>query len=103
MNRPLISIAVPPAWRSKIAEWGAAAPATVELRTPGYEDAGLVLNVQEIAERRACTLEALYINGWIECEVALQLAGKLGIPSQHLGQLINLLNIKIRNCSLGCF
>ena len=48
-------------------------------------------------------MNTLYQGGWIGCETAQALAGKLGISKLQIGRILNFLNIKIRHCSLGCF
>jgi hypothetical protein len=61
-----------------------------------------ILIVQE-AERKECSTSVLYPGGWISCDVALEMADKLTLKRSDIGKIINHLNIKIRNCSLGCF
>ena len=39
----------------------------------------------------------------IDCERAQALAGELGVPMLVVGRALNLLNIKIVQCQLGCF
>ena len=39
----------------------------------------------------------------ISCKVALEIADKNGIPRDEMGELLNKLKIKIRDCQLGCF
>lgn len=39
----------------------------------------------------------------ISCKVALEIADKNGIPRRQVGELLNSLKIKIRDCQLGCF
>ncbi|OFW56392.1 MAG: hypothetical protein A2W01_00115 [Candidatus Solincola sediminis] len=41
--------------------------------------------------------------GRINCATALKLAQDLGVPPGEVGKAANALNIKISNCSLGCF
>ncbi|HOZ49531.1 MAG TPA: hypothetical protein PLO37_13555 [Candidatus Hydrogenedentes bacterium] len=56
------------------------------------------------AEPRAkCSVDCLVENGWIPCATAWSLAKKHGIAIGKLGALIDALNIKVRQCSLGCF
>lgn len=54
-------------------------------------------------DRPFCTFDTLYVDGAIDCETARHLAVKLNITLGHMGQILDFLNIKIRNCSLGCF
>jgi len=39
----------------------------------------------------------------IDCERAQALAAELGVPIITVGHALNLLNIKIVQCQLGCF
>ena len=57
----------------------------------------------EESARRESTLSELYTHGWINCEVARQIADSLSIPYDAAGKLMNFLDIKVRNCGLGCF
>ncbi len=50
-----------------------------------------------------CSLEKIYAGGWINCQLALQLAAEMAIPVEQMGKLLNGLNVKVRNCGLGCF
>ena len=61
--------------------------------------------VQVVAadERRRCGLRRLYSGGFIACETARGMAAKLGIRTRQMGKLLDFLNIKVRNCGLGCF
>ena len=54
-------------------------------------------------ERRRCGLRKLYPGGFIACETARSMAAKLGIRTRQMGKLLDFLNIKVRNCGLGCF
>jgi len=54
-------------------------------------------------ERRRCGLRRLYTGGFIACETARSMAVKLGVRTRQMGKLLNFLNIKVRNCGLGCF
>ncbi len=54
-------------------------------------------------ERRRCGLRRLYVGGFIACETARGVAVKLGIRTRQMGKLLDYLNIKVRNCGLGCF
>ena len=54
-------------------------------------------------EKRESDLETLYACGWIKCSTALAMAQKLQLPTIQIGALLDHLNIKIKNCSLGCF
>ena len=54
-------------------------------------------------EGRQSIENILETGGWISCGHALQLAKQLEIPSLQFGALLDLLEIKVRECSLGCF
>jgi len=43
------------------------------------------------------------VDNKMECERAQALAGELGVPIIVVGRALNLLNIKIMQCQLGCF
>ena len=54
-------------------------------------------------ERRECTSTALYHGGWIKCETARELKEKLSIEYKSVGKILDYLQIKVRQCDLGCF
>jgi len=54
-------------------------------------------------ERLQSDTRTIYSGGWIACETARDVAGKLGVPLGKMGKLMDQLNVKIRQCSLGCF
>jgi len=54
-------------------------------------------------QRQQSDLETVYAGGWIECPAAWALAKKLGISVQAMGAVLEHLNVKVRNCGLGCF
>lgn len=43
------------------------------------------------------------VDGKITCPVLRKIAEKLEIPYKEAGNAANKLNIKIKNCDLGCF
>jgi len=55
------------------------------------------------SERRESGPATLQSGGWIACPTALGMAGRVRIRPQQLGMLLNLLDVKIKACSLGCF
>lgn len=61
------------------------------------------VQVMQANERRRCGLRRLYTGGFIACETARSMAVKLGMRTRQMGKLLNFLNIKVRNCALGCF
>lgn len=61
------------------------------------------VEVAESAERRPCVAGTLYAGGWISCAVAWSTARELGVERASFGRLLDALDIKIRECQLGCF
>jgi len=48
-------------------------------------------------------MRTICAGGWIACETARALARELGLPLLKMGKMLDHLNVKIRQCSLGCF
>jgi len=48
-------------------------------------------------------LKTLHAGGWITCSTARAIAAQLKMDGRKMGRLLNLLNIRIRECQLGCF
>ncbi len=67
------------------------------------DGADCTVQVVNTDERRRCGLRRLYPGGFIACETARGAAVKLGIRTRQMGKLLDFLNIKVRNCALGCF
>lgn len=61
------------------------------------------VEVVAAGEKRECTPEILFRGGWIPCRTAFAAAGRLGIPLDRMGGLLNALEVKVRACQLGCF
>ena len=61
------------------------------------------IEVRQCDDHRESNLDIIYSGGWITCEIARSLAQKMEISLEQTGKLLNLLNVKIRRCSLGCF
>ena len=73
----------------------------IELKA-GAENEGLI-RIAGDDERRECSLKVLYAGGWIRCPVARKVANNLGVDGKSIGKLMDFLEIKIRDCELGCF
>ncbi|NTW58293.1 MAG: hypothetical protein HGB21_04415 [Nitrospirae bacterium] len=43
------------------------------------------------------------VGGRLSCEKAHELRTKLDVPLQEIGRICNELNIRIKDCQLGCF
>lgn len=54
-------------------------------------------------EREISSSEILHSGGKISCPDAFNVAEKLGMSRTKLGEFLNLLDIKIFGCQLGCF
>ncbi len=61
------------------------------------------VRVVRCEDRAESDLNTLQSGGWIKCEVARALAKKLNTSTRKTGKLIDLLDIKVRECGLGCF
>jgi hypothetical protein len=61
------------------------------------------LTVCMATERLESTCRVFICGGWIDCEVARGAAERLGLPKRDLGRLLDFLDVKVRNCALGCF
>lgn len=54
-------------------------------------------------EKQECTASELYPGGWMTCARALEMASALSIANGEMGKILNKIDIKVRNCELGCF
>ena len=54
-------------------------------------------------DRLESGLDVLYSGGWISCQNARAVAGKLEIGLEEMGRMLDRLDIKVRSCQLGCF
>lgn len=61
------------------------------------------VRVEEGSERMECDLTTLHAGGWITCPAAQAAASKLQISNRAMGKILDLLDIKVRRCDLGCF
>jgi hypothetical protein len=67
------------------------------------KDGGGAVQVVESEGRQPSDPSTLQAGGWIACADAFDMASNLGIPTQTMGKLLNLLDVKLRQCQLGCF
>ena len=54
-------------------------------------------------EKKICDTKTLYAGGWIKCPTAWEIARLHGLDLMQFGSLLDMLNIRIRQCALGCF
>ena len=93
------TIGVPETMRRKMEGFAKSEKIPLAVVSPEAGD----VRVGKSAGRQESSLTFLYAGGWIRCPVALALAQKLSMESPDLGKMLNLLKIKVRECSLGCF
>ena len=94
-----LTISVPEGLQAKVEELLKAENISVEVISGETGD----VKVVEGSEKQKSSIGILYAGGWIKCPAALVLAKKLSISPGALGKILDLLEIKIRECSLGCF
>lgn len=61
------------------------------------------VTVEKSDERKPSTLYTLQAGGWITCPMAHEVASRLGISPGQIGKLLDHLDVKVRQCELGCF
>lgn len=62
-----------------------------------------LIQIETPEPKKECVPDHFYPNGRIACALALETARKLGVVPALMGRLLNLLEIKIHHCQLGCF
>ena len=67
------------------------------------DQADAIMAVKFPQEREVSKKNVLFANGRIACPVAFMAAENLGISKSNLGKFLNVLDIKIFGCQLGCF
>lgn len=93
------TIAVPEALAEKVADFLKVEAVACEVVAGG--DATICIVQSE--DRQQSDPSTLQAGGWIACEDAFAMASKLGMPVPAMGKLLNLLDVRIRSCQLGCF
>jgi len=94
-----ITIGVSEAMADRLREFATRHDADLEIVAG---DAGAV-RVVESEGRQQSDMTTLHAGGWIRCADAQALAGKLELPKRTMARLLDHLDIKIRECELGCF
>ena len=54
-------------------------------------------------ERLQSDSSTLYSDGWITCATARAMGAELDVGLMNMGNLLDFLNVKVRQCELGCF
>jgi len=62
------------------------------------------LKIEETGEERLeSSLSVLYSGGWTSCATARATAKKLEITLPQMGEMLDHLKVKVKQCGLGCF
>jgi hypothetical protein len=94
-----ISLAVPEELREPVGAFVDGEGLSIEV----VGDGDGTVQVVRSDQRRQSDSQTLQAGGWISCLMARDMATKLRIDSRKMGKLLDLLDIKIRACELGCF
>jgi len=54
-------------------------------------------------DKKMCDPKVLRAGGWIKCPTVWAMGKQHGLNLMQLGALLNMLDIRIRECALGCF
>jgi hypothetical protein len=92
-------LCVPEELREKVAAF----LETSELDLEIVESEPCDIRVEAGGERRESTADRLEAGGWIGCATAWTMAAKYKLALRRLGALLNVLDVKVRKCDLGCF
>jgi len=92
-------LSVPKSLSDKVLQFTKQAGIPLDIVT---ESAGLTVEICT-GELLESDLTKLYSGGWIKCENARLMAKNLDITKLQMGKLLYELNIKIKECGLGCF
>ena len=93
------SLVVPESMATSIGEFLATESIPLNVATSGQS----AVRVEASATRQQCETDVLYTGGWIACSQALTIADALDIGAGNMGKLLNRLDIRVRQCQLGCF
>lgn len=75
----------------------------IQLAVTSHDAGDLEIEPLEEGERRESSRTTLYKGGWIRCAAARSAADKLSLEYRDFGKILDFLDIKIRDCELGCF
>jgi hypothetical protein len=93
------SLAVPEGMATSVGDFLAAESISLDVVTGG----GGTVCVEASTTGQQCRTDVLYTGGWIGCSEAFTIADTLGIGAGNMGKLLNMLDIRVRRCQLGCF
>lgn len=96
------ALSVPVPWRDRVQAVLREEGVDLALVTPPAE-ATVEIVESRGSERALADPATLPAGGAIRCVTALSMAGRLGIPTRTLGALLDVLDVKVKDCSLGCF
>ena len=94
-----VTLQVPEGLRDSVRSFVQAESLSIEVVSDGD---GAVRVVQGSGRQQsdASTLQA---GGWITCAAARAMTSKLRMDGRKVGKLLDLLDVKVRDCELGCF
>lgn len=75
----------------------------VEVVTDSFDSSSDVIVEDSGQERLESDLRILYSGGWISCNNAWGLADRMEVSFGQMGAVLNHLDVKIKQCQLGCF
>ena len=93
------TILVPPELQDRLSAFLAADGPDCELATSEPAD----IRILPGDRQSECTTDTLYTGGRLACATAWAMAAKHGIAMARVGALADALDIRIRQCTLGCF
>lgn len=97
------TICVPKDMVRRLAEFADSEGMRLHLVTDGPYTVRVAAADPRAEEREECDDSTLHMGGWIRCPVAVAAAARLDISTRKMGKLLDLLDIKVRECGLGCF
>jgi len=93
-------IEIAPPWEPKVRSFLEKEGIPLETVPPGQ---GAPVRIDQAPPKRECLPGRLFPKGRIPCALALETARRLGISPGQMGKLLDFLEIKVRQCQLGCF
>lgn len=94
-----VTLSVPEGLRDSVRSFLQAESLSIEV----VSDPDATVRVVQGSGRQQSDLSTLQAGGWITCAAARAMTSKLRTDGRKVGKLLDLLDIKIRDCELGCF